>query len=84
MQIHYFQIKQLIAISVDSLISSLHSFDIHIKFITFNSSNKVEFWHWVFESLLIYQSSYKLDVLENMCVEKNTLKLPQKTMLQLL
>lgn len=38
---------------------------------TYECSNEVGFWHWMFESLLsTFQSSYKLDVLKNMC-EKN-------------
>lgn len=42
MLIHYFQVEKLIAFTLVT-ISSLHSFDIHIKFITYKCINEVGF-----------------------------------------
>lgn len=48
MLIHYLQIKISIHSILNSLISSLHSYDIHIKFITYLLQwNWI--WHWAFE-----------------------------------
>lgn len=51
MLIHYLQIKISIHSIINSLISSLHSYDIHIKFITYLLQwNWI--WHWAFERLV--------------------------------
>lgn len=51
MLIHYLQIKISIHVILNSLISSLHSYDIHIKFITYLLQWDW-IWHWAFEQLV--------------------------------